>query len=385
MVDTPRPFVVSDALSRGLREIQSASVTGDDARHQFGRLLQAALQLEFATVPTYLSAAFSLVGDNQAKLRQLIMRIAKEEMLHMTVIANLMNAIGVAPDVRSATPTFPYNLELLEPTITINLCSFSLALVKDLFMRIEAPENPIEYPQMAGPPLPHTIGQFYAGIIQVIADETVPDLFKNAERDGYKQRRVPLTFAQVAYLSNQDNKRYPLKPDIDLVIKDKASAVRHLSWIVGEGEGAAPFNPLSAEGLPGHYYRFLSIIKTRYLIKDPTVPNLGYSYSGGDIPFSAADVHGFDVDAKVDAYGTFPAVQAHMQAFNAAYTDMINSLQTAFNCADPDQAAGAQAGYTQAIRSMRALPDIAESIVREAQAAAIKAGIPFEYGGPPIA
>ena len=91
------------------------------------------------------------------------------------------------------------------------------------------------------------------------------------------------------------------------MIKDKAAAVRHLSWVVDQGEGADPFDPLTAEGLPGHYYRFQSILKGRYLIKDATVPKLGHSFSGGDLPFDSAGVHEFDANAKAKDYEALSA------------------------------------------------------------------------------
>ena len=82
-----------------------------------------------------------------------------------------------------------------------------------------------------------------------------------------KERLTP-NFPPIAYLNNQDTHTYPLKADINFMITDKASAVRHLSWVVDQGEGAAPFDPLTAEGIPGHYYRFESILKSRFLVKN---------------------------------------------------------------------------------------------------------------------
>ena len=168
------------------------------------------------------------------------------------------------------------------------------------------------------------------------------------------------------------------------MITDKASAVRHLSWVVDQGEGAAPFDPLTAEGIPGHYYRFESILKSRFLVKDENA-ELGYSFSGGDLPFDPAGVHEFDANAKVKDYAAFPRVERQMKRFNENYTNMVNLLHEAFNCPSPEQQEQAAAAYQQALDNMRNMPNIATAIVQKAQESSIKAGVPFEYTGPPTA
>ena len=161
----------------------------------------------------------------------------------MTAVANLMNAIGIAPNIVAAVPKYPFDLTVLDPPLRLDLRSFSFDLVEKLFMGIEAPEDPVVFPAAFAQARPKTIGQFYAGIIEIIEGDTIPDLFKNAARDAYKQRTVTPNFGPIAYLNNQDTHTYPLKADIDFRITDKASAVRHLSWVVDQGEGEAPYRP----------------------------------------------------------------------------------------------------------------------------------------------
>ena len=206
------PLTVNRELTDGIRAIRTASVKDQAARETLGRLLQSALQLEFATIPTYLSAAFSLTANRE--ISELILRAAIEEMLHLTAVANLMNAIGSAPDLVAAAPQYPYHLTVLDPPLRLDLRSFSFELVKDLFMRIEAPEAPVEFESVAPP---RTIGQFYAAIIDIIESDTIPDLFKNAVRDKYRQRTVVPNFRPIAYHNNDDTDTYPLKPEIDFM------------------------------------------------------------------------------------------------------------------------------------------------------------------------
>jgi hypothetical protein len=376
------PLTINRALAENLHAIQTTSVQGEDARQTLGALLQSALQLEFATIPTYLSAAFSLASTN-LKISDLILRAAIEEMLHMTAVANLMNAIGTAPDIIAAVPDYPYHLTVLEPPLQLDLRSFSFELVEKLFMHIESPEDPQIFPSLVpAADRPRTIGQFYAGIIDIIDTDKIPGLFDNAVHDAYKQREVRPNFKPIAYLNNQDTGRYPLKREIDFRITDKASAVRHLSWVVDQGEGSAPFDPLTAEGIPGHYYRFESILKSRFLVKDERVKPLGYSFTGGDLPFDPAGVHEFDTNAKISNYDAFPTVQRQMKLFNDKYSSMINSLHQAFNCPGPEQQEQAAEAYAQALDTMRTMPNVATAIIQKAKEKNIKAGLPFEFTGP---
>jgi rubrerythrin len=371
------PLTVNRGLALQLRNIQTAVLQDDAARQTLGALLQSALQLEFATIPVYLSAAFSLNGNSE--IYELILRAAIEEMLHFTAVANLMNAIGIAPKIVAAVPQYPCDLTVLDPPLKLYLRSFSFDLVENLFMVIEAPEKHVEFPTVAmAAARPRTIGQFYAGIIDIIKQDKIPGLFKNAARDAYKQREVKPNFHPIAYINDQDTNTYPLKPEINFKITDKDSAARHLSWVVSEGEGEAPYKPLDTEGLPGHHYRFQSILKSRYLVRDDNV-KMKYSFSGGKLPFDPSGVHEFDPNAKADDYARFPEVAKQMKRFNEKYTKMVNLLQAAFNCPRPDQQDQALAAYNEAIGIMRGLGNTAGLIVQKAQAQKIKAGIPFEY------
>jgi hypothetical protein len=301
-------------------------------------------------------------------------------MLHMTVVANLMNAIGIQPNILKAIPEYPFDLDVIEPPLRIDLESFSFDLIQRLFMQIEAPEDPQDYPDaFSDDEEPtETIGQFYEKIIKILENDTIPGLFDNAERDAYKQISVDPNFGPIAYLSDEDRDTYPLAPDFDFVIKDKASAVRHLEWVVAEGEGAAPFDPLSPEGIPAHYYRFESILKGRYLIRDPGV-ELGFSFSGGGLPFDEEGTHKFVPNAKAEDFAGERSVKRQMDRFNKRYSDMINKMEVAFNCESPDQEEAAKAAYKASIGDMRSMVSAASNVIGAAARKGIVAGLPFQY------
>src|SRR5690348_17994184 len=71
--------------------------------------LQAAIRLEHSTIPLYLYAKYSLDRTKNAVIAQLIHSVVMEEMLHMTLACNLLNALGGQPliDSPTMTPTYP--------------------------------------------------------------------------------------------------------------------------------------------------------------------------------------------------------------------------------------------------------------------------------------
>lgn len=378
------PLHINPKMDESVAKLLARRWAPTDARAELGVLLQAAICLEFGTIPPYLAAAYSLDNNNE-RIKHLLLRIAREEMLHMTAVANIMNAIGITPDIVAATPVYPCDLNVLDPPLRLDLKSFSLAHVEDLLMRIEAPEDPVSFPKdgfdtwMALAPKPRTIGQFYSAIIEIIESDAIEDLFINAERDLYKQVEVRMAWRKFAYLSNEDLQEYGMDEDITLEIRDKASAVRHLHWIVDQGEGADPLDPLSTEGIPGHYYRLASILEKRYLIKDSLVPVLGHSYSGADLTFDPLGVHEFDDNPKLADYAAHIRVARQMKKFNEDYTSMVDALHTAFRCPSPDLKDEANAAYQKAAGRMMNMPNLATAIVQSAKSEGIKGGLPFEY------
>lgn len=374
-VPLPIPLTVHPDVSRTLQSLATCR-DPEQGREDLGKLLQQALELEFATIPLYLSAALSLDPKLNENIYQLIMRIAKEEMLHMTVVANLMNAIGVTPDIIKAAPGFPYKLRILDPEapLELNLTSFSKELVRTVFMQIEAPEDPVDYEADGGVDEgPQTIGQFYEKIIQIIKDDTIPDLFEGARDRLFKQVKVRMRFEKIRYKSDSDQSRYPLPSDIDFVICCKFTACRHLEWLVSEGEGSSPFNPLDDEGLPGHYYRFRSILRGRYLVKKKDQED--YSYSGGSLPLDEEGVTKFVQNAKAKDFKG--KVKAAMEKFNSRYCDILVGLEIAFTSKEES---GVQEAYENALIKMAQLKSDAKKVLDAAKDAECCPGLPLYPG-----
>ena len=103
-------------------------------------LLQKALRLEHSTIPPYLTAAFSLKRGSNGEVFATLKEIALEEMLHMAIVANVINAIGGKPDIarEEFIPKYPGPLPMTIGELVVGLKKFSRELVHDVFMKMRS-------------------------------------------------------------------------------------------------------------------------------------------------------------------------------------------------------------------------------------------------------
>src|SRR5262245_66324030 len=105
--------------------------------------LQWALELEHSTVPPYLCALYSIPDGANVRASGLIRSVVMEEMLHMVLAANLLNAVGGEPDVCHAkfVPSYPTYLPHSDKAFLVHLRPFSPEAIAT-FLRIERPMKP---------------------------------------------------------------------------------------------------------------------------------------------------------------------------------------------------------------------------------------------------
>ena len=60
------------------------------------------MQLEHATIPPYLTALYSIIPGTNSDAFHVLRVVAVEEMLHLTLVANVLNAVGGVPDLTAA-------------------------------------------------------------------------------------------------------------------------------------------------------------------------------------------------------------------------------------------------------------------------------------------
>src|SRR5262250_1804845 len=63
--------------------------------------LQWAIELEHCTIPPYLCALYSVDAERNPEVCEVVASVVVEEMLHMTLAANLLNAVGGSPRLDS--------------------------------------------------------------------------------------------------------------------------------------------------------------------------------------------------------------------------------------------------------------------------------------------
>lgn len=291
--------------------------------------IQTAIELEHSTIPPYLTANFTLANTGNDEISNLIGSVVGEEMLHLSIACNLLNAIGGAPVLNQPgfIPTYPGPLPGgVDSGLTVPLEKFSLALIKDVFMSIEEPENPIQIKAMALQEGSMTIGQFY----QKIKDK-IPLLEAEAQKSGNT-----IFTGNPSYQFTYE-KFFP--KNLLFPITDESSAFRGIDLIVDQGEGTStdPFvdSEDSTSEEPAHYYRFEEIYKGKTLVKDPNTTS-GYSFSGDPIVFNDQGIPNMKSNPKMADLPKNSLAFQYSKLFNYTYTCLLNSLHLTFN-GQPEQ------------------------------------------------
>jgi hypothetical protein len=240
------------------------------------RHLQAACQLELTTIPPYLTALYSLKPDSNLEAALILRSVVVEEMLHLTLAANVLNAVGGRPRVNgTAAPRYPAALPYHDPpTFEVGIRPMSGDAL-NVFLAIENPSYPVTTPPAASAdavvPLATalarehgyaTIGEFYKAIEKALralgADGT---LFS-----GDPARQV-------------GPENYYASGGKIIDVHDLDDALEALDQIVEQGEGELTLPPSPEEKFDpdrdlAHYYRFNELkLGRRYRKNDaPAAP-----------------------------------------------------------------------------------------------------------------
>jgi hypothetical protein len=278
--------------------------------------LQQAVKLEHATIPVYLYALYSLDATKNPEISRIIQSVVMEEMLHMTLASNVLNALGGAPLIGKAgfIPTYPGSLPGgVDGSLTVNLAPFSMTQLQT-FLDIEEPENPINYralplaASLAAAPV--TIGQFYTAISDAIA-----------------------VLGSGAFFNPARNQVGPELMAGSVVVVDVASAHRAINTIIEQGEGTSISPKEVVGGGYAHYYRFMQVQKGRMLasVSPSLPPDQQYAYSGRPVPFDPAGVNALPTNPTSAGYAKNPAQKFANDNFNYTYSNLLTALNAMFN------------------------------------------------------
>ncbi|GGL02116.1 hypothetical protein Sme01_46900 [Sphaerisporangium melleum] len=298
--------------------------------------LQWAVELEQATLPPYLCALYSLEPDHNPEAAEVVSSVFAEEMLHLALAANLLNAVGGRPRLDTPQMLPPHPRRLPHSDLELSLLPFGPQAL-EMFLRLERPA-----PRQAPAQGDHyeTIGQFYAAIEQ--------GLRELSERLGEQE----VFSGDPARQLNDSHFRHTAGRLT--AVRDLKSALEALEEIVEQGEGTVRgevwdgdqdvFHPDRDE--VGHYYRFREL-------------QLGRRYQRGDTPQSGPTGEPISVDMaavrpmrpnpRLSDHAPGSAIRNAQEEFNRTYCTLLNQLEQAFN-GDPGTL-GAAVGTMYALKA----------------------------------
>jgi hypothetical protein len=273
--------------------------------------LQNAVVLEHATIPVYLYGLYSLDPAKNADIVAILRSVVVEEMLHMTLAANVLNALGGAPviDTPGFIPTYPGPLPgAVESSLIVHLLPFSQDQLMT-YLQIEQPQNPLPIP---GDPPPTddgiTIGEFYTAISDAIA-----------------------TLGNGAFVDPPRNQVGPALMPGAIIVTDVASAQAAIATIIEQGEGSSTSPEEAAQSAePAHYYRFMQIYAGA-LLEPATGQAPPWSFSGPPVAFDVGGVYPVPNDPKSSNYPPGSAQAFANDNFNYTYTSLLKTLHGLFN------------------------------------------------------
>lgn len=296
-------------------------MTQTSVTDQLKSMLQIAIEVEHATLPPYLTACWSIHGNSMyaQKARNLILSVIREEMLHMAMACNILNAIGGRPNVNGKNFIPQYPAFLPGHSHTVNACRIHLLPCNKkaikTFLQIEMPE------QFTGNTQHESgwssIGEFYRTIIHLIGDPVLKE-------------------ADFQYGKQVGNEANPAGGKL-LTVSSRKEAIEAINEILDQGEGHDLAAHYDKDNELTHYWKFREI---------------NAWMESGEWDFSK-EVYPLDLE-NGDAYFNAEA-KALNQQFNSLYSQMLDQLDTAF---------GSGTSMDAAITTMLQLNPLAAQLVK---------------------
>lgn len=305
--------------------------------------LQFAIMLEHTTIPAYLCVTYTIRPDANAEAAFLVRSVVVQEMLHLTLAANILNAVGGEPSLDDPrfVPEYPQTIPFTD--IAVSLMPFGVEAIEMCAL--------IEHP---GPE--HGVRQDVAGLTYGSVEE-----FYQAIRDGIAYLCLELGPSNV--FTGDPGRQVGTESFYGAAgalapVVDERTADAAIATIVDQGEGMpqSVFDDdrlVGEAGELGHYFRFRELL-------------LGRRYQVGDTPASGPTgapivtdwnaAYPMATNPKVADYPEGSEARRRATEFNVAYGAMCNLLHKAFN--------GRPELFQQAVVEMYGLRDRANALVR---------------------
>ncbi|WP_415326938.1 ferritin-like domain-containing protein [Chryseobacterium sp. MMS23-Vi53] len=397
-----------DAKKGGLTNISYLPILQD--------LLQTAILIEHSTIPPYLTALYSIKDGTNALASQIIRSVAVEEMLHMIMVCNVMNAVSIQPSVNRPQnyPSYPMKLPM-NVDFYVGLETFSTNSIAT-FIAIESPSSPlVKAPKYDEPEATpnlyakgvsleehnhwtlenmkgfimenvHTIGEyydvlfFYIVVFQIIAyykeHGSLPQSFKELNTGGI--------------FTGDPAKQ--IRPEQYYGSGGKLHAVESLTGVIavfqeikGQGEGAddSIFDVDPSQFEEGaelaHYFRFKEVFHEHFYVGGDYRP---FTDENGMMPVTTPPVgkplpvdwnaaYPMKPNPKMSDYQSNPELYAQGKAFNQTYKNLLDAIQAAVE--------GDAKQLEKSIMYMYALKEQAIGLMSQPLNSTQNAGPTFEY------
>lgn len=300
-------------------------------------LIQA-MKIEHATIPPYMTALYSIKPGTNLEAFHIIRAVLVEEMLHLTLVANVFNAVGgnmkstlTAPDF---IPKYPTNLPTGSKDFEVDLRKFSKEAV-ETFLNIErAKEVSEDQPLVVSRSLQenllsvydhdpsysfYSIGLFYAEIIRGV--NALYREMGDALFCGDPQRQI--------------TPEYYYNGGGDIIeVTDLRSAIRALKVIQEQGEGSRIGAIYDAERELGHYYRFQQLELEKYYVvnkDEPEQSDRPDHPTGASFKVDWDAVYPIKTNAKLRDYPEGSELYVAAKEFQTAYSDFLAKIEYAFD------------------------------------------------------
>ncbi len=342
-------------------------------REALAYLLAEASEIEHGLMDCYLYAAWSL-GPRDVerphveaieRWRRELISIARDEMVHLALVANLTNAIGATPHFQRAN--FPVSPGYHPSGVAVSLAPFCPATI-DHFVYLERPEGVDE---RDGEGFGRQVYQRHARdgrLVPGAADyQTVGHLYRGIER-GLEALAQKLGEAN---LFDGDPRLQLTSSIIGLpgvtAITDLASAKAALEAIVAQGEGAADHT----EG--SHYARFCAVRDELRAIReqDPSFEPAPHVAANPVMRRPATETGVLWIDAE-------PAASI-VDIGNALYAFMLRSLGALFSPVSlaPGARSLAVAATSLAMRTLSPIAELLTTLPASTTREGVTAGLTF--------
>ncbi len=311
---------------------KSVGNVNEDKLHVLKELLNSAVVLEFATIPIYLQAMWT-IKDNKCEVAKSIRNIFQEEMLHMAMVCNMIVGIGGEPRIYNTKNRLKFPSGLpggVHPELFLYLEGLNDCSLRN-FMEIELPEEIAEIYDYETKELV-SIG----GLCNQEGKINNTKHMQSHEHNttiGALYDRINELFQELQ--PKMDVERQLAGPLSWWVMADAESVSKAIDMIKEQGEGSENVTPAST-GMDNlaHFYRFWEVYYQKKIVQE------GDKYYFKD-PMPRPETYNV---ARIPKNGykkedVSPEVWHLMNSFDEVYTDLVKFLEDAWAINGRGQAA----------------------------------------------